>query len=304
MLHPMVRIARLILKRRQYLQLSQRQVARAVGCSQPYLAQVETGRRPISRRFAEKLETFFKVRSGSYTRGVVFRRGRPALARGTRRALREIRRARGAAPRPLWPLGRPKYPRDDRATGLDDPLENMTSHLGGEAVWEVEQLELLRPAGEHFWRVLQAVRHDSWSEKRLHVKVGLAGADLIAVNSGSLGCVLPCVNGQTGRDASRLARPAFIWQGDDISMAVFPQCCVGTRHAYLWPDNLVVAACRGRRVTGVVALDGKPFHQDREREKWRDKELGVPVLHLDADAVGTPGLTSKILAWVRGLFED
>ena len=77
MLSPFTRVARAINRRRQFLKLSQRQVAVEVGCSQSYLAQVETGQRPISRRFAEKLESFFEVKPGSYTDNVIFRRGRP-----------------------------------------------------------------------------------------------------------------------------------------------------------------------------------------------------------------------------------
>ena len=51
----------------------------------------------MSRRIAEKLESVFRVKRGSYT-NAIFRRGRPALSPGARRALREIRRAQGAAP--------------------------------------------------------------------------------------------------------------------------------------------------------------------------------------------------------------
>ena len=91
MLPPMIRIARAIKKRRQALKLSQRRVAATLGCSQPYLAQVETGCRPVSRRIAERLELVFRVKAGSYT-NVIFRRGRPALGKMARRALRDIRR--------------------------------------------------------------------------------------------------------------------------------------------------------------------------------------------------------------------
>ena len=78
MLSPLTRIARAVVRKRNSLRLSQRQVARLVGCSQSYLAQVETGRRPISRRMAERLESAFKVKAGTYTRAE-FRRGRPTL---------------------------------------------------------------------------------------------------------------------------------------------------------------------------------------------------------------------------------
>ena len=301
MLPPMVRVARAILKRRRALKLSQRRVAAALGCSQPYLAQVETGRRPVSRRIAEKLESVFRVKPGSYTK-VVFRRGRPALSPGARRALREIRRAQGAAPRALPLLGIPQHPRPDRASGLENPLWPIAIHLGEQAAREVRDLEKLRPADDPFWRQLQTIPYDSWSEKRLHVKVGLTGAELTGVNPRSLGCVLPSADGRTGR-SSRRAFPAFVWRWRDISLALFPQRCVGTACTHRWPDNLLVAAYQGRRVTGVVEVDGEPYHQDLEAERRRDQELEVPVLHLEAAEVGHAGVLDKLLLWVRSLFE-
>ena len=302
MLPPMIRIARAILKRRQALKLSQRKVAAALGCSQPYVAQVETGRRPVSRRIAEKLESVFRVKPGSYTK-VTFRRGRPALGKSARRALREIRRAQGSAPRPFPQLGRPQHPRPDRASGLGNPLWPIAIHLGEKAAREVKSLEQLRPSHDPFWRQLQNIRYDSWSEKRLHVKVGLTGAELAAVNPKKLGCVLPSADGRTGRSSNRRAYPAFVWQWQDISLAMFPQRCVATEHTHLWPDNLLVAARQGRRITGVIEVDGDPYHLDLEAEDRRDSLLGVPVLHLNAAELGQPGLLDKLLLWVRGLFE-
>ena len=52
MLSPLTLIARKVLKRRRSLGFTQTRVAELVGCSQAYLAQVETGVRPISRRCA------------------------------------------------------------------------------------------------------------------------------------------------------------------------------------------------------------------------------------------------------------
>ena len=301
MLPPMIRIVRAILKRRQALKLSQRRVAAALGCSQPYLAQVETGRRPVSRKIAEKLESVFRVKAGSYT-NVVFRRGRPALSPGARRALREIRRAQGAAPRELPLLGVPQYPRPDCAGGLANPLWPIAIHLGAQAAQEVRELEKLRPADDSLWRQLQTIRYDSWSEKRLHIKVALTGAELTGVSPGSLKCALPSVDGRTGRSSHR-AFPAFIWQWRDLSLALFPQRCIGTALTHRWPDNLLVAACRGRRVTGVVEVDGSSYHQDLEAERRRDQELEVPVLHLDAAELGQARLLDKVMSWVQSLFE-
>jgi transcriptional regulator with XRE-family HTH domain len=294
-------IVRAIVKRRRLLKLSQRRVARAVGCNQSYLAQVETGRRPISGRVAEKLESLLKVKPGSYSKAPV-RRGRPPLSRETCRALREIRRARGAAPRSFPQLGRPRHPRPDRASGLKNQLWPIALHLGPEAAQEVNHLERMRPACDSFWRHLQSIRYDSWSEKRLHVRVGLAGAALTGVSPGKLGCVLPNADGSSGRESSRRAYPAFVWRSQEVALAMFPQRCVATQCTHLWPDILLVAACQGRRVTGVVEVDGKPHHGNLKAQKRRDGALDVPVLHLDAAEVGQPGLLDKLVRWVRSLF--
>ena len=302
MLTPMIRIARAIRKRRQTIRLSQRRVAAALGCSQPYLAQVETGRRPVSRRIAEGLESVLRVKPGSYT-NVVFRRGRPALGKMTRRALREIRRAQGPTPRPFPLLGPPDHPRSDRAQGLENPLWPMAIHLGETAAREVKSLEQLRPAEDPFWRQLQAIPYDSWSEKRLHVRVALTGAELAAVSPQGLGCVLPNADGRTGLNSGRRAYPAFVCKWHDVSLALLPQLCVATESTHLWPDNLLIAARQGRRVTGVVEVDGEPFHRDPAARERRDSLLGVPVLHLDAAELGQVGLLDKLRLWVRSLFE-
>ena len=297
----MVQIARAIRKRRRFLKLTQTGVAAMVGCSQAYLAQVETGRLPLSRRFAEKVEVFFGVRPGSYGH-VSFRRGRPTVTRETSRALRHIRFAQGPAPRPFPALGTPRHPHRERARGLKDPLAAMGGHLGGEAGFEVESLELLRTGDDRFWRHLQSIPYASWSEKRLHVNVGLAGASLTGVAPARLGCLLACAHGRTGRDTRRRAHPAFVWQWEDMALALFPQRCVATEREHFWPDNVLVAACNGQRVTAVIEVDG-PVHQlNRDKEAWRDGALGVPVLHLDAAELGRPGVLGLVQQWARRLF--
>jgi hypothetical protein len=94
-----------------------------------------------------------------------------------------------------------------------------------------------------------------------------------------------------------------VWRWRDISLALFPQRCVGTDFSNRWPDNLLVAARRGRRITAIVEVDGKPYHRDPEAERRRDEELEVPVLHLDAAEVGQAGVVNRILLWVESLFE-
>ena len=290
-----------MVRQRRERKLSQRQLAAEVGCSQPYLAQVETGVRPISKRIAEKLEVVFGVKPGRYTQAV-FRRGRPPRGAEARQALRQISRAAGMAPRALEPVGPPRFPRADRVSGLENPLWPMAPHLGAEAARQVTQLEAQRPADEYYWRQMNGVPYASWTEKLFQVIVGLTGAELTGVSPGSLGCELPSADGWTGRDSRQRAYPAFVMQQDDMAVAMFPQRCVGTAHGCRWPDTLVVAARGGRRITAVVELDGAPYHGNRDAEKRRDLELGGNVLHVDASEVGKPGLLTKIFDWLGGLF--
>ncbi|MDP2325811.1 MAG: helix-turn-helix transcriptional regulator [Gammaproteobacteria bacterium] len=290
----------MVLRKRRKSKFSQRQLAAKVGCSQPYLAQVETGVRPISKRIAEKLEVVFKVKRGTYTKAV-FPRGRPPRGAEARQALRQIGLATGKAPRALESVGPPTHPRADRVFGLENQFWPIGPHLGAEAARQVRQLEALRPREEHFWRHLNGIPYDSWTEKLFQVGVGLSGAELTRVSLGSLGCELPSADGLTGRDSRKRPYPAFVTQQGDMAVAMFPQRCVGTAHGYRWPDTLVVAARDGRKITAVVELDGAPFHGNRDAERRRDRDLGVDVLHVDASEVGKPGLLKKIFDWLGGL---
>jgi transcriptional regulator with XRE-family HTH domain len=132
MLSPLIKIARMVLRERRERKLSQRQLAAKVGCSQPYLAQVETGVRPISKKIAQKLEVVFGVKRGRYTQAV-FRRGRPPRGAEAQQALRQIQQATGKAPRALESSGPPSFPRADRVSGLEDPLWPIGIYLGEEA---------------------------------------------------------------------------------------------------------------------------------------------------------------------------
>jgi hypothetical protein len=135
----------------------------------------------------------------------------------------------------------------------------------------------------------------------LHVQVGLTGAELTAATMESLGCVLPVVNGRTGRDSGGCLYPAFVWRWKDVSLALFPQRCVATDLGFRWPDNVLVAARRGRRVTAVVEVDGEAYHDDEEAERQRDAELEVPILHLPARTAGRADVVQTIQVWARGL---
>lgn len=293
-------IANLIRVRRGGLGWTQRQVAQRLGCSQPYVAQVETGHRPVSRRIAEKLEEFFGVAAGTYT-NANFVRGRPPLTEEARQVLRHLREALSE---PLSiPLGRraPRNPRSDLGKPREDALGPMGPFLGEKAGALVRRLELQRPGDERFWRGINSVRFDSLKEKLLVASVAQRCAQVAGVSLPQVGCALPAVNGITGRDKSRRAYPAMILKDGDVSIAWYPQRCVRTYSGYRWPDNLLVGAMGGHRVTAVVEVDGAAFHQDTERECRREKDLGVPILHLAASHVGRPDTLDQVFNWMRSL---
>ena len=282
MLSPLARVAAVFRDRRKFLRWSQRRVAVQVGCSQSYLAQVETGVRPVSRQLAERLERLLGV-SGRL-QGVRFLRGRPPLSAVTRAVMKQIRQARGRRPSQYLSLGKPKYARPERARGLKSTLGRLAGRLHGD---------------ERFWRNLNSIRFDSGAEKLLVGWLAMSGAQLTGVSWGRLGCSLPVIDGSNGRDAGRRAQPTFLLQDGDMAVAFSPQRCVRAAGGYLWPDLLMVIAREGRRTTAVVEVDGSPWHADKVAEAFRDADLGVSVLHLDAAEVGGAGTLRRILDWAR-----
>jgi len=276
------------IKRRRELGLTQRRVARQAACSQSYLAQIETGRRPMSYQLAEKLEALLKVGPGTFT-GARFLRGRPPLTEQARDILRELRRAHGPDPYLYEPMGRPRFPRGDLQKGHVDVLNSEP---------EVRMLED-RQRGERYWRDINSLRFDSRCEKSVALAVALGGAALSGVSPARLQCRLPRVQGRTGRFRHHKPHPAFLLKRNGLSLAWYVQICVRTPRGYRWPDNLLVAARNGKKKTLVVEMNGPDFHDDPQREERRDRELGVPVLHLK------PGEADlqKILDWVESELE-
>lgn len=304
MLSPLCRLVKQAIKRRHTLGLSQRDVARSAGCHPSYIGQVEAGIRPLSRRLAERLERIYQLPKGKFTEGVMFRRGGANLAEETRATLRALKHAVPVgSPRPPVTHQRPYHSRPERSSPLENPFWPIAIHLGAEAQQEVLQLERLRASDERFWRHANALHYDCWSEKRLTVRLGLA-APLTGVSLQSLGCEVPVAHGRTGRDTSRTPYPAFVWQHGDKALAWFPQRCVRTAPGHRWPDGLLVAARKGRKLAAVVEVDGPTYHQDAAAERRRDQELGLPVLHLAASEVQRPDVLEKVLGWVDELFAE
>lgn len=274
---------------------SQRGVAQKTGLSQPYLAQVEMGERPLSRKGLEKMEAVYGISLQRYSRGVG-RPGRPKYWAATREAMRKV--ARGV--RELWSGGEaraPAHPQPHQVDAKGDPLWPMALHLGLEARTEVERLEELRAEDDFFWRQFNWLRFDSWSEKRLLVRVALLGAQLMGVRLNRLGCSLKVIDGVTG-GAPGVHR-AFVLKGREASVVWCPQVAVRTGRGERCLDNLLIVSDGSKSVTVAVEVNGAPYHSDAAKERRRDRELGIPVLHVDAARVGDPGLIGQILKWAH-----
>lgn len=293
------KLAKRIAKIRIRKGFSQRQAASAIGVDQSYLAQVEMGHRPISGNCLGKLERLFKTQFGKLWKGIG-RRGRPNYAPATRAALREL----GKAVQEFWKGGEalvPEHPQPHLVRSLEDPLWTIALRLGEGAGEEVKRLEKLREEDESFWRQFNALRFDSWSEKRLLVRVALLGAQLTGVRLDRLGCKVRAIDGVTG-ESPGLHR-GFVMKGEEASLVWCSQVTIRTSVGYRCVDNLLVMSGGGKSVSLAVELDGAPFHGDAEKERRRDRELGIPVLHVDAARLDEPGLIGRILAWAKARLE-
>jgi transcriptional regulator with XRE-family HTH domain len=292
------KLARRIAKIRTKKGFSQRCLAREIGVTQSYLAQVEMGLRPVSAKCLARLENLWGTKFGRLWRGVG-RRGRPRHTPATSQALREL----GRAVREFWSGSSsiPKHSQPHQVRTLEDPLWTLALRLGEAAGEEVRQLEKMRAEDESFWRQFNDLRFDSWSEKRLLVRVALLGVQLTGVRLNRLGCKLPLIDGVTGK-AAGLHR-GFVMKGQQASLVWCPQVTVRTAVGYRCVDNLLVMSGAGKSVTLAVELDGAPFHGNARKERRRDRELGIPVLHIDATRLDDPGLITHILAWAKQMLE-
>lgn len=296
MLSPSQKVAREIRRVRLAQDLSQRKLSERAGFQQPYLCQVETGMRTISLRSAKKLELALGLRPRKLTRLLETTESRK-LWKATRAALQQF----GRGIRTFMEGEKPRIEQPHQCFSLENPLWPMGIHLGGEAAEEVRQLELLRKGQTRFWRDFNSFRFDSWSEKRLLVRVALLGMQLVGVRLDELGCELNVVHGKTGKEPG--LHRGFVHQGEHASLIWCPQVAVRAGNSVFCVDNLLLVRMKGKTVTVVVEVDGAAFHGDRAKENWRDQLLGVPILHLDAGCLGEPRLVERILSWARRVAE-
>lgn len=299
MLSPLNKLTRRLLHRRKTQGLTQAQAARQAGVSPSWLCQVETGVRPPSRGLAMALEKVYGLAPGAFTRRIVFARpGRRPLSSLSRAALRAIGRAvmvefQQAAFDFPTDSRVPRHPWPPTPGQVANVLWPMGLHLGLEAQREVEQLEALRPDDEPFWRLLNRLRFDSWSEKRLLVRAALSGGDLLQVAPQRAGCFARVAHGRTGRDASHTPLPAVLLTRGDLSVLFWIQAPVRTWCTFRRVDFLATV-CDGRRKMTVAVEVDRPG-KDPEAQHRRRLELGLPVLRVPADRVGDADVVERIV---------
>ncbi len=192
---------------------------------------------------------------------------------------------------------KPRHPQAHQVRRSSDPLWPMALHLSLEARQEVELLEKLRAEDEQFWRQFNSLRFDSWSEKRLLVRVGLLGGQMLGVRLDRLGCSLRVVDGLTGKKPG--LHRGFVLKGKEGSVVWCPQVAVKVHFGIVCVDNLLIVSAGGRQVTVAVEVQGAPYHLNAQRELRRVRALGIPVLPIDAGEIGSPGLIKRILLWAH-----
>jgi transcriptional regulator with XRE-family HTH domain len=300
MLTPLDLLALAMREARKHHGLSQRRLAAAVGCDQSYIAQVERNHRPPSPWLAHRLEELYELEPGTYTDSPFFR-GRPRLSTQSKLVKRELRLATPSRPTFQHPLAKPRYPRNNVTYGLENPFGGIKP--GTNLASDLSRLEGMRPHDGRFWKQANSVRYDSLTEKGLLLKLALGGAQLVGVGHDQLGSQLQMVCGKKGKTYNRRAPAALLMKVDDLAVACFPQRCVRTAEGHRWPDHLLIVARAGRKLTLILELNGPEWHRDQERERRRERQLGVPVYHLCASQLHHPEALSKFWAWVRAQFD-
>ena len=293
----MDKVAQALRARRKAEHLTQRAVAHGVGCSQPYLSQVERGRRPLSEKLALRLEEFLES-PGLFTTAP-FLKGRPPLTDVSKEVRRTV--ARGAvAPTDLPPeLGRkPRHQQLHQKWGVEDRLAGLGPVIGKDAGELLEKLEELKGQDQRYWRNFNSLRFDSWVERWFLVALAMLGAQLTGVNLAHYGCSLAVVNGKTGKPYKGCHR-GFLLQYQGVSIIWVPQVAVRTKAMYRCPDNVLLISKGDKTVTAVVEVIG-PDHTLEETVE-RAYELGVPFFANEACWIGDDWAITGILEWAVDL---
>lgn len=284
--------------RRRELRMTQRQVAKVAGCSQPYICQVERGQKALSARFSEILEERLELDPGILS-GIRVPRGRPAQPEQVRWSRRQLMNTTPVTPGRKVRLC--LHPPGVQPPVHHDPFWLLGPYFGEAAVQEFRRLEELKGPDQLYWRRLNLIHYDSWLEKRFVVKLASGGQTLQRLRPSRVGCSLRITDPVTGKPAGHRARTALLTTRDETVIAAFPQLSVWTGVQYRRPDLTVVVTRRNKRATAALEVDGAYCHQDAQQEQGRDLELGVPVYHLSGDKVGDQAALEHFYEWCEGL---
>lgn len=292
MISPMEKVVQILRTRRINLEMTQKKVAHHVGCSQPYLSQVERGRRPLSEKMALRLEELLEI-PGMLTTAP-FLKGRPRLTDCSKKTTGVLRR--GAEPLVATPSldRKPIFHQVHQQWGVEDRLAGLGRFFGEEADRLVGELEELKGPDQRYWRNLNSLRYDSWPERWFTAAFARLGAQLTGIRPAKLGCSLTIVNGKTGKDYKGCHR-GFLFEYKGVSIAWVPQVAVRTKKMYRCPDNILMISRGGRTVTAAVEYYGP--HHTLSSMIDRGLELGVPVNYTPVDFVGTDEAIMGILDW-------
>ncbi|MCW5871319.1 MAG: helix-turn-helix transcriptional regulator [Candidatus Eremiobacteraeota bacterium] len=294
----MDKVVQALRARRRAEGLTQRAVAHGVGCSQPYLSQVERGRRPLSEKMALRLEEFLEC-PGLFTTAP-FLKGRPPMTDTSKVIRRSLIQGAVAPTDPPPDLGRrPRHSQVHQKWGVEDRLSGLTTVFREETGDMLERLEKEKGPDQRYWRNFNSLRFDSWCERWFLLALALLGAQLTGVRLSAMGCALAVVNGKSGKEFKGCHR-GFLMQHQGVSIAWVPQVAVRTRAMYRCPDNVLLISKGDKTVTAVVEVVGGEYHTLDELVE-RAYELGVPFYALDAGWVGDPRVFPMILDWAVSL---
>ncbi|MBN9415044.1 MAG: helix-turn-helix transcriptional regulator [Candidatus Eremiobacteraeota bacterium] len=288
----MDKVVQILRTRRLELELTQKLLAHDVGCSQPYLSQVERGRRPLSEKMALRLEERLEI-PGLLTTAP-FLKGRPRLTDCSKKTTRIL--SSGAEPLVATPpFDRPPiFHQLHQKWGVEDRLAGMGRFFGEDADRLVEKLEEKKGPDQRYWRNLNSLRYDSWPERWFTAAFALLGAQLTGIRPAKLGCSLTIVNGKTGEEFKGCHR-GFLFEYKGVSIAWVPQVAIRTEKMYRCPDNVLMISRGGRTVTAAVEYYGP--HHTLSRMIDRGLEMGIPVNYMAVDFVGMERAIFDILDW-------
>ncbi len=283
--------------------LSQAEAVRQARVSPSWLCQVETGTRRPSRRLAESLERVYGLRPGRFVNKYAFpgRGGRP-VDQETAKAIQAVLSAISIdSPAPERSPRRQVW-RDtwrDWRGNVANPLWPVACHLGKDAQEEIELLES-RQTGDTFWKLLNGIPFDSWTERRFMVKLGLAGGQMVRLAPARVGVQCRLVD-HHGVEVGHRPLPAMVVHYQGVTAVIWPQRAVQAET--LWKlDALAVVSAGGNRLTVNIEIDD-PDRHNRARDSYRDDDVSLTVLRYHPGVINARGFILRLFSDLKKLVQ-